>query len=355
MAGISALIGGIALLGFLVFLAGVGLVVVAASQQRPVRGGVILAIVGLAFGVLLSIISQGVIVLEAYEVAVVYNTFNGNLEETPRRGGTHIIMPIMQRATVYDTREQEYTMSGATSEGAQQGYDAISALTSDGQDVRIEVTVRFNVGPQDADILHIVLGNNYISTFVRPTVRTAIYAEVANHSAEDLYSEGRQTLQINAQTDLEQSFEEKGLILQNVLIREIGFSEEFSNAIEAKQTAEQNLERAETEAERILVEANASAEAVRAVARGDADAVVLAAEAQAEALRLISEQIAANPSLIQYEYIQNLSDNVGLILIPSNSPFLFDFNSISDLPEANPDFIAPIVPDTTSSEEGSDN
>jgi hypothetical protein len=35
MAGISAFIGGIALLGFLVFLAGIGLVVVAASQQKP--------------------------------------------------------------------------------------------------------------------------------------------------------------------------------------------------------------------------------------------------------------------------------------------------------------------------------
>lgn len=43
----------------------------------------------------------------------------------------------------------------------------------------------------------------------------------------------------------------------------------------------------------------------------------------------MSEQIAANPSLIQYLYVQNLSDNVNIALVPSNSPFLFDFESLA--------------------------
>ena len=71
---------------------------------------------------------------------------------------------------------------------------------------------------------------------------------------------------------------------------------------------------------------------------------MLNAQAQAEALALISQQIAANPSLIQYEYIQRLADNVSLALIPSNSPFLFDFNSLQDLPDADPNFTAPELP-----------
>jgi hypothetical protein len=71
---------------------------------------------------------------------------------------------------------------------------------------------------------------------------------------------------------------------------------------------------------------------------------VLQAQAEAEALRLVSEQIAANPSLIQYQYIQRLSDNVGIVLLPSNSPFLFDLASLG---VANPDFVAPEVPEIT--------
>jgi hypothetical protein len=64
---------------------------------------------------------------------------------------------------------------------------------------------------------------------------------------------------------------------------------------------------------------------------------------------LVSEQIAANPSLIQYMYVQNLSDNVRLILVPSSSPFLFDFNSLAD-PTSG--FVAPeSVPNTTGTPE----
>ena len=57
-----------------------------------------------------------------------------------------------------------------------------------------------------------------------------------------------------------------------------------------------------------------------------------------------SQQIAANPSLIQYLYVQNLSDNVRVITVPSNSPFLFDFNSLA---QPNNDFTPPTVPDVT--------
>ena len=60
-------------------------------------------------------------------------------------------------------------------------------------------------------------------------------------------------------------------------------------------------------------------------------------------LRLVSEQIAANPALIQYQYIQTLGPNVRLITIPSNSPFLFDLNSLMET--GDPDFVAPAVPE----------
>jgi hypothetical protein len=49
--------------------------------------------------------------------------------------------------------------------------------------------------------------------------------------------------------------------------------------------------------------------------------------------------------LIQYEYIQRLAENVTLALIPSNSPFLFDFDSIQGLPDAQPNFRAPDTSD----------
>jgi len=46
--------------------------------------------------------------------------------------------------------------------------------------------------------------------------------------------------------------------------------------------------------------------------------------------------------LIQYQYIQNLSDNVSLMMVPSTSPFLFN---LQDLAAPNPNFTAPPVPE----------
>jgi regulator of protease activity HflC (stomatin/prohibitin superfamily) len=106
--------------------------------------------------------------------------------------------------------------------------------------------------------------------------------------------------------------------------------------------AEQNLERARTEAQRVQTEAGGQAQAQIARAEGEAQSRTIRAAAEAEALRLISEQIAANPSLIQYQYVQTLSDNVELILIPANSPFLFDLESLATA-GASGAFTAPSV------------
>jgi hypothetical protein len=66
-------------------------------------------------------------------------------------------------------------------------------------------------------------------------------------------------------------------------------------------------------------------------------------------LRLISEQLAANPNLLQYIYIQALAPDIKLALIPSNSPFLFDSSTFTDLA---PGFVPPAVPTAEPSGEG---
>ena len=136
--------------------------------------------------------------------------------------------------------------------------------------------------------------------------------------------------------------ESEGFDLSSLIVRNVSFSVEFASAIEQREIAEQERIRALDEAERLRVQARGSRDAEITRAEGEAEAIVLRAQAQAEALRLVSEQLAANPSLIQYEYIQNLADNINLALVPSNSPFLFDFDSLA---EAQAGFVAPEVPE----------
>lgn len=350
MGGISGILSTVALLGFLAFLAGVGLVVVSASQGRPVRGGILLAGAGLIFGVVLSVVSQGIIVVEPTQRAVVFNTLSGSLDD-PRGPGTHIIIPILQDATIYNIAQQEYTMSGATNEGSRSGDDAVRGRTSDGQEILLDITILYRVSPigDDVNIVHRNLQNRYEENFIRPTARGLAREVISNFTAEQVYGEARATMEQEMQERISDLMAEQGLELVDLLVRDITFSDEFSQSIEQALVAQQEAERARRQVDQFLAEAdqararaNGQRDAAIAEAQGEAQAIILRAQAQAEALRLVSEQIAANPLLIQYEYIQQLSDNVALALVPSNSPFLFDFSS---LPDALDNFTAPPIPE----------
>lgn len=341
MGGLSAIVGILALLGFLVFLAGAGLAVMASSQGRPARGGVMLALVGLVVGLVFWVIGQGLIYVEPTEVAVVINTLTGEVEE-PKSGGTHIIVPIVQRVAVtYPVTQLEYTMAGSVEDGARAGDDSVVGRTSDGQTVNVDITIIYRIpGPTSGQVYR-SWNENYLNGFVRPTTRSVAREVVSRYSAEQIYGEAREQLGNDIQEALAVRFTEENLVLTDLLVRDINFSQEFTQAIEQKVVAEQNLARARTEAQRVEAEAQGQARAALARAEGDASAIEVRAQAEAEALRLVSQQISSNPSLIQYLYVQNLSDNVSIALVPTNSPFLFDFSSLAD-PDS--DFVAPAVP-----------
>ena len=349
--GISSILGALALLGFLMFLAGIGLVVVSASQGRPVRGGILVAIIGLVGGVLLSVVSQGIIVVPPQQVAVVFQTISGELEE-PRGAGTHIVIPVLQDATLYTIEQQEYTMSGLPSEGQVSGNDAVRGRTQDGQEIFMDITVLYRISPSQVNTLHVNLQQRYQDDFIRPTVRGIAREVVAGFTAEQVYGEARASMEQEIEDRIETLMNEQGMEVIDLLLRDITFSDDFTRSIEAAVVAQQEAERARRQVEQRIAEADqavAEAEGQRDAqirrAEGSAQAIILEAQARAEALRLVSEQLAANPLLIQYEYIQNL-ENVNLALVPSNSPFLFDFNSIQDLPASQSDFNAPDVPES---------
>ncbi len=345
--GVGSILGTISLLGFVAFLAGAALAVVSSSQGRPARGGVLLAVLGLIFGLLFSIISQGILIVAPTEVAVVINTLSGQFE-TPRGAGTSIVVPVVNTYFIYPINQQQYTMSGKVNEGSVQGNDAVAARTIDGQEVSLDVTVLYSVDATKVNELHQRWQTGYQDNFVRPTVRGLVRDVVSGYKAEDIYGEKRTAMEDEMQTRIGDRFEQEGLTLTDLLVRDIVFSDQFRQAIEDKQIADQQAQQAalvvvqrQNEADQARAVAAGQRDAAIAAAQGEAQAIVLKAQANAEALRLVSEQIAANPSLIQYIYVQNLSDNINLALVPSNSPFLFDFNSLAT---PNPNFVPPEVP-----------
>lgn len=350
MGGISAVLSVLALIGFLAFLIGVGSVVLAASQGRQVRTGILLAGVGLVVGLVFSVVSQGILIVQPGEVAVIFNTLSGDLEE-PRQPGTHIVVPVINTYTIYPTVQQNYTMSGTVGEGQRQAADdAVRARTEDGQEISLDVSILYGVNPVEVNTLHRRWRDRYEEDFVRPTARGIVRDVVSGFRAVQIYGVGRGDMETSMQDQIAQRMFDEGLVLTDLLVRDITFSEEFAASIERAQIAEQEAQQARfrvqqrvQEAEQARAVAEGERDAAIARAEGEAQSIVLRARAEAEALRLVSEQIAANPALIQYQYIQQLADNISLALVPSNSPFLFDFESLA----ANPDFVAPQVPESS--------
>lgn len=328
----------VAILAFGVGILGVAFTFTLASQGRSARGGVLLALVGFVGGIVIFIVSSGILIVPPARAAVIVNVLSGELEDPARAPGTSIIIPGLQEFIIYPTDQQEYTMSGITTEGRIQGNDAVEALTVDGQEVRLDITVLYRVERQNVNQIHLNWQSRYESDFIRPTVRAVARDVVSQFQAEAIYGLEREALGGRISALVAERMSEQGLTLTSLLVRQIDFNDDFAQSIEEKQIEEQKLQRARTEAERVQTEASGRADAAEQEARGRANARLIEAQAEAEALRVISDQIAANPNLIQYLYVANLSDNVSFALLPSDSPFIFNVDDFADL---GPDFEAP--------------
>jgi regulator of protease activity HflC (stomatin/prohibitin superfamily) len=341
---VSTLLGFVSLAGWVMVIAGVALAIMNASQNRSGRPGVMLALAGLVIGALFFVFSSGVVEVGPNEVAVVFQRIGGDpktssLWPQPLEPGIHIITPIVNEATIYSTRILNYTMSGKINEGAVSGNDAVEARTKDGQEVFVDATVLFSVDPLLVNTVHLKWQTRFESELVRPTVRAAVREVISGYAAEDVYGEKRAIIPLDVRKAIEPKFGENGLRLNELLIRNVTFSEVFVKAIESKQVAQQQVEQAKQDAEKARTLAKGQADAAVTVARGDADAAIerargegqaieVRAAADAKALALINEQISKNPALLQWRYIEKLAQNISLILIPSNSPYLFDLQSI---------------------------
>ncbi len=350
--GLSALLGFISLVGWITVIVGAAIAITNASQNRQARPGIMLALAGLVIGVLFFVASSGLIVVGATEVAVVFQSVGGDpatnsLWPTPLGPGVHIIVPIVNEPTIYSTEIRTYTMSKTSNEGALSGDDSVAVRTNDGQQVYIDVSVLYNIDPLKANFIHLKYKQRYEEDFVRPTVRAAVRDVISGYKVEDLYGNKRSEIESKIQDTVSSAFPDNGLLLKSLLLRNITFSDEFIKAVESKQVAQQQAEQAKQEADRqrtlaqgqadaAVTAAKGQASAAIEQAKGDAQAIELRAAADAQALALINEQISKNPALIQWRYIEKLAGNVSLILMPSNSPFLFDLQSLLNASTAKP-------------------
>lgn len=177
-----------------------------------------------------------------------------------------------------DIKTQNYTMSAIRDEGAKEGDDAIRVLTSDGLEVVIDLTVLYKVLPADAPRILRETGLDYTTKIVRPLARTKIRDNAVYYDAVSLYSTKRDEFQHRIFETISTEFQRRGLLLEQLLIRNISLPQAVKTSIEQKMTAEQDaqkmqyvLQKESQEAQRKRVEAQGIADYQRIISESLTD------------------------------------------------------------------------------------
>ncbi len=336
---IASFFGTVALAAWLVLVGVVGLVVLRATRDRPLRNGGWLVLVFFVVAVVFSSVSAGMVFINPEERGVVISALQpAGYRQEALTPGLRWVIPFFETVVTYPISRQTYTMSIAPSEGAVKGDDSITARTQDGQEVLVDASVIFAIDPNKVIQVHIYWKNSYVDGLIRPQARGAIRDVISQYGVQDVVSGKRQEMTDKIRTQLEQKLSENGLLLVDFIVRNLTFSTEYAASVEQKQIAEQQAQQAKfvveqrkQEAEQARQVAQGAADAAVIRAKGDADARLIQAEAESKALGMLAAALKDNPDLLSYQYISKLAPNTQVMLLPSNAPFLYNLPSIGTL------------------------
>jgi regulator of protease activity HflC (stomatin/prohibitin superfamily) len=260
---------------------------------------------------LIGIFSASVVQVDAGYVGV--KSLFGKVQPDVLKSGLHLVNPLMEVRPM-DTRTQNYTMSGVHDEGLKSGDDAIRVLTADGLEVTIDLSVLYRLVPEDAPKLYGEIGPGYEDKIVRPITRTRIRDNSVYYEAVALYSTKRDEFQDRIFKTIDQDFRKRGLLLENLLVRNITLPASVKTVIEQKISAEQEAQKMQF----VLQKEKQEAERKRVEAQGISDYQ-----------RIISESLTERQ--LQYEQIKAMKElatsaNAKVVVMPAKggTPIILD-------------------------------
>lgn len=261
------------------------------------RRGVLLAV-----GLLLLVFGlSSITVVGAGHRGVVFNVFEG-IRPAPLDSGLHLVFPLVNDVTSYDVRSRTYSMVSGGEEGDKKTHsDTLWAPTADGLKVGLDVTVRYRPDPERLPELHAAVGPDYEEKVVRPQIRNVARMVVSEYAVMDVYGKARSGIQRQMFDRLKGMFARDGIVLEDVLLRNVAFSQDFERAVEAKMMAAQKVQELEFKVEQ---------------ARMQAEARQREAAGEAAAFETVTKTIEKNPRLLEYLWINKLASNVKIVVVP---------------------------------------
>jgi len=237
--------------------------------------------------------------------AVIFDRFAG-VKANVVGEGTHFMIPWVQRPIIYDIRARPMNIPSITG-------------SKDLQNVNITLRILYRPKPAELPNIYTTLGLDYDERVLPSITNEVLKAVVAEFDAGELITQ-RENLSARVKSDLVMRAEQFGVVLDDIAITHLTFGREFTQAVEMKQVAQQDAEKA-----RFLVE---KAEQVK-------QAAIINAEGDSEAALLLAKAFeATGEGLVELRRIETAEDVAASMAASRNVVYLpSDQSTLLSLPQ----------------------
>jgi regulator of protease activity HflC (stomatin/prohibitin superfamily) len=273
-----------------------------------------LFVVGGAIALVLAVVTSAFVQIPAGYVGVVRQF--GAVTGATLDPGLHFVTPIVNTVDTVDTRVKAIRIEGYTAASREQ------------QDLFLDATLNYHIEPRRAPDIIQNLGVDFEQTIILPRFLD-IPKSVTDDYPTAVVLNSRDEIRQKATELLRAELENRGIIVDQINFENFSYSDAYNQAIEDKQVAQQQVE---TERQRLEQQKIIAQQKVEA-AKGDADAQIERARGEAEANRLVAASLT--DAILQNRYIEKLSDQIQVMLVPSDGGgLILDLGQVLPTPPA---------------------
>jgi regulator of protease activity HflC (stomatin/prohibitin superfamily) len=262
--------------------------------HQPLRWQASLALAMLAWGPLL--LAFGIVVVPSGMAGVRVSQLSGTVPGT-LYPGVHFVTPLVEDVALFDTRDQVFT-TGMAEDGKGAAANAagksqfLDVQAKEGLTLGLAITVRYRIDPKRLDYVQSNLPRPVEKEIVPPTVASVWRELIPNYTVRDVFSAKREEVRQRAAGMITQKLAVDGIVVKEVMLRDIQLPEEYAKGLETLLLKEQENDRmgVETELKQKQVkiaELEAEATKVQQIkqAEGEAQVHVLQAKSESDAMQ----------------------------------------------------------------------
>ncbi len=192
------------------------------------------------------LISQSIVVVPDGTAGVRVSRFWGVRPGT-LYPGVHLLTPFVDNVALYDTREQVYLTAAA--ESGKNAKELLTVQAREGLNIGIAVAVRYRIDPRRFSYIHASLPGDIGGEVVAPVVASTYRSLAPNYITREIFAVKREELRSKAAEAIKARLESDGILVREVVLRDIKLPEEHAKGLEGLLLKEQESERLGTEQE----------------------------------------------------------------------------------------------------------